>query len=683
MKLRAGMFFGLAGLLVAMGLARDGLDAWVAHTKMPPLNVETSTEIRDRGGQLLRAYTVEDGRWRLAVTPGEVDPDFIRMLIAYEDKRYYAHAGVDMRAFLRALWQAARSGHIVSGGSTLTMQVARLLEDGPTGSIEGKIRQIRLALALERRLGKDEILALYLNRAPYGGNLEGIRAATLAYLGKEPRRLTEAESALLVALPQSPSQRRPDLAPGTARAARDKVLARAVGAQVISAEAAAAARSDPVPSMRRDFPALAPHLADRSVRERPALGRHDLTIDARLQSQLERLATRAARDHGARLSVAILVADHETGEILASVGSAGYRADARQGFVDMTRALRSPGSTLKPLVYALAFDEGLGHPETLIEDRPMRFGPYAPENFDGAYRGTMKMRDALVQSRNIPVVALTEALGPASLMAAMRRAGMQPQLPGDSAPGLAIALGGIGVTLDDLVRLYSALAHGGTAVSLHTRLADAAAAGARARVVSPEAAWLVADTLRGMPAPGNAPHNRLAYKTGTSYGHRDTWAIGFDGRHVIGVWMGQADGAPVPGAFGAGLAAPILFEAFARLKPELDRLAPPPPATLVVSHGALPEQLKRFQPRGAVFAGPEAPELAFPPDGSVVETGGAPLVARVESGRAPFTWLANGAPVLVGSTAREAELALTGPGFVTLSVIDADGRAARAQFRLN
>ncbi|HHB81175.1 MAG TPA: penicillin-binding protein 1C, partial [Aliiroseovarius sp.] len=339
--LRARWFFGLAGLLLATAGLRDEFDDWVAATDLPPLSIATSVEVRDRAGVLLRAYTVEDGRWRLRVTPEAVDPGFIRMLLAFEDKRFYRHHGVDTRALARAAWQALRHGRVVSGGSTLTRQGARLLEEGPTGRIDGKIRQIRLALALERKLSKEDILALYLNRAPYGGNLEGVRAATLAYFGKEPRRLTESEAALLVALPQSPSRRRPDLAHDIALSALDKVLARSGRAGAISQDAATAAMRDPIPHSRQDFPALAPHLTDRLAGATPEIARHDLTIDADLQTRIEALAARAAADHGARLSVAIMVLDHRNGDVLASVGSAGYRVDTRQGFVDMTRAARS------------------------------------------------------------------------------------------------------------------------------------------------------------------------------------------------------------------------------------------------------------------------------------------------------------------------------------------------------
>jgi penicillin-binding protein 1C len=664
--------FALVALLLMVAALRDSADAWIDATVLPATLPETSVELRDRHGALLRVYTVADGRWRLALQPAEVDSRFIEMLLAYEDKRFRSHAGVDPVALLRATGQAVRHGRIVSGGSTLTMQVARLLEETGTGAWPGKLRQMRVALALERRLTKDQILGLYLTLAPYGGNIEGLRAASLAWFGKEPARLTAAQAALLVALPQSPAARRPDRAPEAARAARDRVLARLAQQGTITAEAAQAARSEPVPLQRIAFPALAPHLTDRAKAQEPAALRHDLTLDASLQRKLEDLAANALRGLGERLSIAILVADHANGEILASVGSAGLTEEARHGFVDMTTALRSPGSTLKPLVYAMAFDRGLAHPDTLIEDRPVAFGSYAPQNFDGLFRGEVRVAEALRLSLNVPVVHLTEALGPANLMAALTRAGVRTALPGGQ-PGLAVALGGVGVTLEGLVQLYAGLARDGQARPLLWRQGDALQD--RQRIVSRSAAWQVAHVLAGMPPPPGAAGMRLAYKTGTSYGHRDAWAVGFDGAHVVGVWIGRPDGTPVPGAFGGDLAAPVLFQAFQRIKPQTVALPPPPPETLILPNASLPLPLQRFGARGA--APLDSPRLAFPPDGAHLPLAGQALTVKLRDGVPPFTWLADGAPVIVGTHRREAALEGLGKGHVTLSVIDAAGRADR------
>lgn len=678
--MRAGLLFAAAAALWLAGLGRDRLDAWIDATRIPPLQPAISAEVLARDGTVLRAFTVENGIWRPGVDPASVDPRYLRMLVAYEDRRFWRHEGVDPRALVRAAVQAVFEGHIVSGGSTLTMQVARLLEDSGTGHLQGKIRQIRLALALERRLTKPEILSLYLQIAPFGGNLEGVRAATLAYFGKEPRRLTPGEAALLVALPQSPELRRPDRDPEAARAARARVLGRLVAAHVLTATQAKSAETEPIPTSRRPLPQLAPHLTDRLHVADSTATVIRTTIDAALQARLEALAADAVARSGERLQVAILAADHRSGEILAEVGSAAYAADRRQGFIDMTQALRSPGSSLKPLIYGLAFDEGLAHPETLIDDRPVNFNGYAPQNFDHQYRGTVRLREALQLSLNIPAVLLTDAIGPANLMAGLSRAGVHAVVPGGQ-PGLAVALGGVGVDLQDLVQLYAAIARGGVALPLIVEPGAGRPEGRR--VISAVAAWEVGDILAGLAPPPGQPSNRLAYKTGTSYGHRDAWAVGFDGSDVIGVWMGHADGTPVPGAFGGELAAPVLFQAFARMKPALDPLGPPPPATLTVSNAELPPPLQRFRSREAAFQPPaDAPQVAFPPDGAEVELAGGDLLVKVQRGVPPFTWLADGLPVAVASHDRQEVLPMPGPGFVSLSVIDARGRSAQVSVRL-
>ncbi|MBM1555191.1 penicillin-binding protein 1C [Sulfitobacter mediterraneus] len=670
--------FGLFALVGLLGLGaglRDGFDRWVDETVVPPVLVETSTEMRDQRGALMRVFPVEDGRVRLAVALDQVDPGFIAMLLAYEDKRFYRHSGVDPLAILRAAGQAIWQGEIVSGGSTLTMQVARLLENSGTGRWHGKLRQIRLALALERQLDKDQILSLYLLHAPYGGAVEGVRAGSLAWFGKEPARLTTAEAALLVALPQAPEARRPDRHPARADAARARVLYRT--------QAAAQDHLPELPDRMVPFVRRAPHLTDRIAAEDPFRHRFDLTLDAQLQAQLEALAAHAVRGQPRGVSAAMLVADHRTGAILASVGSPQYAAiGGTAGFVDMTRAVRSPGSTLKPFVYGLAFDQGLAHPETLINDAPAAFGRYAPQNFDGQFRGELTVREALQLSLNIPPVLLTQELGAARLMAGLRAGGAVPRLQGK--PGLAVALGGVGLTLADLVQLYGALPQGGQAAPLYVM--QGGAQPPRTPMMSRAAAWQVSHILASIAPPSGtaARAGQIAYKTGTSYGHRDAWAIGFDGSHVIGVWLGRPDGTPVPGAFGGDLAAPILFEAFGRLKSAPDPLPAPPPETLIVSTAALPAPLQRFRPRDAVFAGgANRPVVTFPPDGAVLRRGLDGVSLKLRAGVLPLTVLVDGAPVVTGLQRRDVLLPLTSPGFSRISVIDAKGRAAQVQIRLD
>ncbi|TCL01379.1 penicillin-binding protein 1C [Shimia isoporae] len=668
-------FFGVFLLLIAAG-GRDAVDSWVDRTELPSLLTDTSVEVMDRNGSLLRAYTVDDGIWRLGASAEQVDQGFLKLLITYEDKRFFAHGGVDFRAMLRAGAQALLNGEIVSGGSTLTMQVARLLENSGTGAWSGKIRQVRLALALERQLSKKRILDLYLTHAPYGGNLEGIRAATLAWFGKEPTRLTDAEAALLVSLPQSPNSRRPDRFPQSALLARERVLERSLAAGVLSFEDVEAALSEPVPNRRRLFPQFAPHLADRAQAANPDALRHDLTVDLPLQNGLERLAKHVVADFGSKVSIALLVADHTSGEILASVGSAQFSAaDRRQGFIDMTRAKRSPGSTLKPLVYGLSFDQGLVHPETVVRDAPVAFGTYKPRNFDGKFRGDVRVSEALALSLNIPVVMLTEEIGPANLMAGLRRSGSVPKLPGGQA-GLAVALGGVGLNLEELVQLYAGIANKGKAVGLHWRVSHKPEP--NQKIMSRSAAWHIGHILSGIAPPEGAPRNRLAYKTGTSYGHRDIWAIGFDGRHVAGVWIGRPDGTPMPGALGGDVAAPLLFDVFQHIKPDLDPLGPPPAETILLANAQLPEPLRRFRSRGAVFdISPDRLTVAFPPDGARLLDTGSGVTVKLKNGVQPFSVLANGVPVATGIRRHEVALPMVGRGASVLTVLDAEGQSDR------
>ncbi|MGV8839797.1 MAG: penicillin-binding protein 1C [Bauldia sp.] len=675
-----GTAFGFAAILV-LALVQD------VRSTLPPVphagDIATSPVVLDRNGLLLRPFTIGDGRWRLPVTRAEVDPLFFEMLLAYEDRRFYDHAGVDWSAMVRAAVQYAEAGAIVSGGSTITMQVARLLDGGDTRNLSGKLRQIVFAQEIDSRLSKDEILDLYLTLAPYGGNLEGIRAATLAYFGKEPARLTPAEAALLVALPQSPEARRPDRDPVAARAARDRVLDRMVLAGVLIPEEAEAAKSEDVPAGRRPFPIIAAHLAEAAILADPAADTHRLTIDRTYQLALERLAADRAAALGQSISVAIVLADHRTGEILASVGSAGLFSEGREGFVDMTRAIRSPGSTLKPFIYGLAFEMGLAHPESLIEDRPTGFGEYNPVNFDGFYRGTVTIREALQQSLNVPAVIVLDAVGPAQLVARLRRSGASPALPSLTAPGLAIGLGGVGITLRDLVGAYAAIANRGTAVLLTDGVTTAQRADMSAQVLDPAAAWYVTDILAGVLPPSNGSAGRVAYKTGTSYGYRDAWAIGFDGRYVVGVWVGRPDGAPIPGLSGIGAAAPILFESFDRLGGRTEPLPLAPAGAIVAATAELPEPLRRFRhTEPSVVARNPEPEITFPPDGVRVDLGIAggnpqPLVIEVRNGAPPFTFLANGLPIGRAAFARSETWQPDGAGFVTLAVIDGQGRSSR------
>jgi len=665
-----------------------------ATARLPPSLLaaaeETSVTVLDRHGQLLRAYTTPRGKWRLPVEPAEVDPRYLAMLMALEDKRFRSHHGVDALALLRAGWQLLWQRRVVSGGSTLTMQVARLLQGEHARSLAGKIHQAMAAVALEQELSKTAILRLYLRLAPFGGNLEGVRAASLAYFGKEPRRLSPGEAALLVALPQAPELRRPDRFPAYARLARARIVARALAASVLSRADANAARAEPMPTARRAFPMLAAHLADAERARHPAQTVHHLLIDGAVQLHLETLVGEHARALGSRLSAALIAVDNDSGAVIADVGSAGYLDDGRFGAVDMSAAVRSPGSTLKPLIYGLAFEAGLAHPETLIEDRPARFGLYVPKNFDSDWHGTVSVRTALAQSLNIPAVKVLDALGPARLIGRLGQVGITPVLPRGAEPSLAIALGGLGLTLPDLAALYLGLARGGDAAPLRYCRQEAAppAARARPRLLSQLAAWYVTDILRHAPAPAHARPGEIAYKTGTSYGYRDAWAVGYDGRHTIAVWVGRPDAAATPGLIGRTAAAPLLFDAFQRLSLRRTPLRPAPAGVLVASAARLPPPLRRFCEAGDAGAdgSPEAaPKIAFPPDRAELEREAGedvPIIATAEGGALPLTWLLDGVALGSEPTRRQAELPATARGFIRLTVIDANGRADRVSVRI-
>lgn len=691
----------LVAVLVVSVAAFAAIEITKARLGPPPLaNADAlSTTVIDRNGRLLRAFTTPDGRWRMPVEPEDIDPRYFAILKAFEDRRFEEHGGIDPVGVARAVYQMVRHGRLVSGASTLTMQTARLLEGRHDKTGLGKLRQMVRALQLEEQLSKKEILRLYLRLAPFGGNIEGVRAASLAYFGKEPKRLSIGEAALLVALPQSPEARRPDRNWQAAARARTRVLDRALELGVISSAERDRANEEPVPKARRDFPKLAPHLSEAEVAATPSKAVHRLTLDRELQTALETLAAEQTKLLGDKLSSAILAVDNASGEILAYVGSAGYLDAERSGAIDMVQAVRSPGSTLKPLIYGLAFEYGHAHPETLIEDKPTRFGTYRPENFDEEFHGTVTVREALGLSLNVPAVKMLSAVGPGRLTGRLDRAGVKTELPPGTTPSLAVALGGIGMRLQDLTQLYTGLARGGEPVQLSWRQDGATlkariASGkdaAKKRLLSPVAAWYVGDILKDAPAPLNARGGRLAYKTGTSYGYRDAWAVGYDGRHTIAVWVGRPDGASVPGLMGRTAAAPILFDAFQRIAAKRTPLKAPPPGVFKMAGAELPPPLKRFRdgPDETAATGPfldKPPLISFPPDRSELDLSereaDEPVMLKAEGGALPLTWLVDGAPVVADGNARELAWTPPGKGFVKLQVIDANGRADRVTVRL-
>ncbi|WJR69135.1 penicillin-binding protein 1C [Neorhizobium sp. CSC1952] len=686
MKQRWKLSIGLGiGLVFVAGLVL-GLDA-ADRAFPPPLEKAqvVSPEVLDADGELLRAFATPEGRWRLKTAVEDVDPRFLKMLVAYEDRRFWDHGGVDPLALGRAVLQLVTNGRIVSGASTLSMQVARLIEPRETRSMSAKLLQLARAVQIERRLSKQEILQLYLTHAPYGGNLEGVRAASLAYFGKEPRRLTVAEAALLVALPQSPESRRPDRHVEAAKTARERVLVRSAVTDVLGDGEADRAAGDAVPTRRLQLPAYAAHLAEAAIRKQPKAGEYRTTLKRSIQQGLEQVAREASAKLAPKVSLAMVMADVTTGAIVGEVGSADYFDAGRSGWIDMTRVYRSPGSTLKPFIYGLAFEQGLVSQETIIEDRPADFFGYRPKNFDMSYQGDVSVRQALQLSLNVPAVRLLDAVGPSRLMIRFRRAEVRPVLPPNEAPGLAIGLGGVGITLKELVQAYAALANRGEPVRLGNGIEEQPGMIDGEPLLEPQAVWNVADILSDVLPPQGSRRLGIAYKTGTSYGYRDAWSAGFDGRYVLGVWVGRPDNGAVPGIAGYQTAAPILFEAFSKSGVPITPLPAAPAGAMRLAQSDLPISQRRFSmtASGLISASARepAPQIVYPPEGARVDLGArlgdiSPLVLKLQGGRAPFRWLANGRPLNELSRRRTSEWTPDGAGYSTLTVIDAAGRAA-------
>ncbi len=662
---------------------------------------DVSTLVLDSEGRVLRAFTASSGAWRLPAAAGAVDPLFLEMLLAFEDRRFRHHAGIDPLAVARASVQAARHGRVVSGASTITMQTARLLEPRRR-TLGAKLSEMMRAVQLEARYSKNDILEIYLTLTPYGGNLEGVRAASLAWFGKEPRHLAPSEAALLVALPQAPERLRPDRHPRRARHARDKVLDVMLRRGVLDAATVREAKSDPVPERRRAMPFRAPHLARRLVLSQPGRSLHLTTVDGELQAALEQMlgVEQARLDAGA--NIAVLVVDNASRAIRAYAGSTGFFDERRYGQIDMVQAIRSPGSTLKPFIYGIAFDDLRVHPETVVTDIPTRFGAYQPENFNNVYRGEVTVRDALQHSLNVPAVAVLDIVGPRRFDARLRGAGINLRYGGNGEPGLPLALGGVGLSLAELVTLYAGLANGGALRPLTPYAAAPSGGEGRADVAlfGPGAAWYLTRILEAAPPPvrhvdpaATRDARRVAYKTGTSYGYRDAWAIGFDRGHTVGVWIGRPDGTPSPDRYGRATAAPVLFKVFGLLPDGAGPANPVrPDGVLDVSTAQLPSALRRLsterRPPGTLARSLTPPLIVvFPPDGAQVDlerNGGglSPLPLVAEGGRKPLRWLVNGRPVASPPHRRRAGWQPDGAGFVRITVIDADGRIARAEVLL-
>ena len=507
-------------------------------------NKTTQTVVAEDETPLWR-FADENGVWRYSVSLDEVPDYYLEVLLNYEDRYFYDHLGINPLSLFRAAWQNITNDRIVSGGSTISMQVARLLYPHDR-TLTGKLKQIFRTFQLELHYSKKEILTLYINHAPYGGTIEGIGAASWSYFGKQPKELTRSEAVLLAVLPQAPSRLRPDRFPERAKQARDKVLDRLAEYEVWSKDLIETVRRDEIWVYPRKAPQLAPLLAYRLKRKYPDEDIIHSTIDVGIQYNLEDLAINRAKQLPPKTSLAILVVDHTDMTVKGYVGSADFNDNERFGQIDMISALRSPGSTLKPFIYAFAIDEGMIHSESLLQDVPRITTDYRPTNFDEGFNGPVSASDALSKSLNLPAVQLIELYGPRRFTGKLAAVGL-PLSSIANEPNIAYILGGASLRLDNLVSAYSAFARHGEVSPLRFTAKEPLI---NKPLISDGSAWITKQML--------ANSNLLAYKTGTSYGYRDAWAVGINPRYLIGVWVGRPDGTPVVGQYGSMSAMPLL-----------------------------------------------------------------------------------------------------------------------------
>ena len=582
--MRAGaLFIAALGLVVLFAIL--AVRAW----PRPPLaeQIARSTVIFDAEGRLLRLTLAADQQYRLWTPLERIAPELVEALLLHEDRHFYRHPGVNPIALLRAAFQSYTGG-ARQGGSTLSMQLARLLWQLNTRTPRGKCLQILRALALESRYSKRELLEAHLNLMPYGANIQGVGTASLIYFGKTADRLSLAEALSLVVIPQSPQRRAPGPGePDDLRRARERLYAEWVmyhGATGTDAQAIGQ------PLRYRELgrlPFLAPHLTTALLQRDPTAREIHTTLDAQMQKRLERHLARYVerkRRLGVHNAVAMLV-DRRDMAVKALVGSADFFDAGIEGQTNGAFAKRSPGSALKPFIYALALDQGLIHPLSMLKDAPTAFGAFNPENFDGRFMGPISAHDALIRSRNVPAVALSAQLARPGFYQFLRTAGIS-RMRSEQHYGLALALGGGEVSMEEMLTLYAMLANEGIWRPLRYRREAPPAEGVR--LLSAQASWLTLDMLKDNPrpdeaalrAPGPVP---VAWKTGTSWGFRDAWTVGSFGPYVLAVWVGHFDGRGNPAFVGVQAAAPLFFEIADALlagHAELAAFAPPRPPGL-------------------------------------------------------------------------------------------------------
>jgi len=660
------LIFGIT-FLMGLWVVLVGLDAF-----FPP-NLqrfhEVSKELRTNSHHLVHVFQTKDDKWRLQAHMNEIDPTYIDMLVHREDRYFWNHWGVNPFSLLRAAYQWFSHGKVISGGSTLTMQVARLLEPQPR-TLKAKFIEGLRALQLEHRFSKKEILEIYLTLAPYGSNIEGIRAASLSYFGKPASEFIPSESALLIALPQNPRLWTPKGFLPQTQTIRNRILTQSYKKGFIDEATYQIALKDPLPRTRFSLPRGMPHLARRLCFAPQASTVSLCLIRPDLQKRMESLTYEISQSLPKGVNLALLIVHHPSREVVAYVGSGDFLNTERQGQVDFIQAYRSPGSTLKPFIYGLGFDQGLIQPSTYILDDRQRFGSYRPHNFDKTFHGMVTIREALALSLNIPVIQLLSDIGPQRFVGILEEAGTPPKFPDlHSPPGLSLALGGVGMSLEQLVTLYASLPEQGQVLPL--KFMSNQDSSSPYQFLSARSAGQLTDILsQTLINEMGQPIRNLAVKTGTSYGHRDAWALGYNAEYTVGVWVGRPDGAPLGLGTGRTLAVPVLQQAFLSL-----------PASRKLAAGNSEDIKLKENPEIPTVRNQKLhkhiPQMLFPIDGSVIESfsekGAKPIMLTALGGKRPYTWFVDGKPLVTQLWNPRTSWKPEKPGFYQICLLDAQG----------
>jgi penicillin-binding protein 1C len=505
--------------------------------------------------------TNKKDKWRFPVKLSHIDPHFIRLLLSYEDQRFYSHYGIDPLAMIRALGQWIQYGRIISGGSTITMQLAKLLHPRPR-TIVSKLIEMFRAIQLEKHYTKDKILEAYLTLAPYGGNIEGIMASSMRYFNKKPYALDASQMALLIALPQSPERNRPDRHPQQSKKARDKILLYALNKNIISLFEYRNAKNSTVLNTLYVLPRHAGHIAQKHLN----IPKLKTTLNENLQIQLEKWALTKARNLDKESTLAVLVIRNDDASVQAYLGSHDRFSPRVSGYVDMVRAIRSPGSTLKPFIYAQGFEKYFIHPATIILDEETRFGDYMPHNFSKEYTGEVSINYALQHSLNIPAVKVLQRIGVNDFVSHIDKYMMGKLFIPQNKATLPIALGGLGLSMWQLTQLYVALGNEGQSNPLHYLKKNKSPISKR--LYSKESSQMTTAILRQIQAPKGFSNRKqnIAYKTDTSYGYRDAWTIAYSKDYTVAIWVGKPNNNIQIQRTGSNTSAPLAFEVFSKVE---------------------------------------------------------------------------------------------------------------------